>query len=122
MRQRMTNAVAPLGLTAQQAAVLLTLSDGPLPLSQVAERLGMDRPTMSGLAERLVRDRWVAVAPNPADRRSRLAELSPRAVGILPALRRAADEVNAEALRDLGDAEREQLLSLLGSLATALDS
>lgn len=121
MRQRMGREVASLGLTAQQAAVVLVLSDGPMPISHVAERLGIDRPTMTGLAARLERDGWIARSANPADRRSALLGLAARATGALPSLRSAAAAVNDNALRELSADERTQLFDLLNRLIATLE-
>ena len=121
MRQQMTLAARPLGLTAPQAAVLLTLAAGAMPVGAVAERLDMDRPTMTGLTERLVRDGWAVLAPNPEDRRSKLIGLTPSAHAALPALRAAGAGINARAVRTLTPAEREELLTLLGRIATDID-
>ena len=92
LRRALEAELAPLGLTAPQAAVLLAVADGPPQVSPaaLADRLGMDRPTLSGVVGRLERDGWLGARTNPADGRSRLLRLTPRAERALPDVRSAA--------------------------------
>jgi DNA-binding MarR family transcriptional regulator len=112
------------GFTAPQAAVLLALagSDGPATMSSVAERLGMDRPTLTGITGRLERNGWLTVRAHPSDGRSRLLQLTPQAESALPALRRASARVSGDALQDLNGQERARLLDLLERVACALET
>lgn len=120
-RQAMSREAAAFGITAQQAAVVLLVGDTAVSIGTVAERLGMDRPSMTGVAERLVRDGWAALRPNPADGRSRLLELTPRALAVLPQLASSAESISLDAVGALTPAETGQLVSLLGAVAQALE-
>lgn len=86
------------GLTAMQWAVLKDLSmhesadmQSRTPAS-IAERLHADRPTMSGVIERLSKKGLVSGAPNPVDRRSQIIDLTEEARRLLPLLEDAAEE------------------------------
>lgn len=122
LRQAMSREAAAFGLTAQQAAVILLVGGTSVSIGTIAGRLGMDRPTMTGVAERLVRDGWADLRPNPADGRSRLLQLTPRALAVLPQLASSAESINAEASRALTPVEANQLTSLLGAVSHSLES
>jgi DNA-binding MarR family transcriptional regulator len=115
-----THELGPLGFTSSQAAVLLVLgrSDGPLTMGSVAGRLGIDRPTLTGIIRRLDRDGWVTVSAHPMDGRARLLQLTDQATAGLPALGAASARVSVTALRRLNEHERAQLIDLLERIAS----
>ena len=122
LRMHLSREVAPLGLTATQVAVVLTLG-GPdrRTMSDLAGRIGIDRPTMTGVVERLTRDGWLDSAPNPADGRSRLVGLTARGLASLPELADASARTTQRASVGLTDRERTVLVSLLNRTADNLD-
>ena len=122
LRMHLSREVAPLGLTATQVAVVLTLG-GPdrRTMSDLAGRIGIDRPTMSGVVERLARDGWLDSAPNPADGRSRLVGLTARGLASLPELADASARTTQNASVGLTDQERTALVSLLNRAAENLE-
>ena len=91
-------------------------------MSRLADHLGMDRPTLSGVARRLERDGWVDTVANPADGRSRLLRLAARAEEALPALRRASARALSAALAALDAREQLLLIGLLDRTAAALEA
>jgi MarR family transcriptional regulator for hemolysin len=93
-----------------------------LPPSGVAERLGVDRPTLSGVLARLERDGWLLSEPNPDDGRSRLLLLTPRSESALPELRAASDRVSARALRGLGPEDVRRLAGMLDDIVRSLET
>ena len=122
LRQRMNSAVAELGLTAPQAAVLLALpgSDDPTP-SVLADALGIDRPTMTGLIGRLERDGWVRLLPHPTDGRARIITPTEKTLHAIPDIAEASRAVSAGALEGLSEPERELLLGLLARVGDTLE-
>ncbi|HWJ64642.1 MAG TPA: MarR family transcriptional regulator [Acidimicrobiales bacterium] len=96
-----------------QLRVLGILQDRCLRMSELADYLGLDRSTISGLVDRLERRGLVERAPNAADGRSIDVRLTP--VGSAAA-ERGADEINdalAPFLVDLSSAEARRLTALL---------
>lgn len=124
LRKRLARELESSGFTGVQAAVLLALAaaDGPATMSRTAERLGLDRPTLSGVAGRLERGGWIVTAANPADGRSRLLHLTPHAQEALPALRRASARASSAALAALDAREQRVFIDLLGRAAAALEA
>jgi DNA-binding MarR family transcriptional regulator len=118
-RTRFADELRTHGLTPQQAAVLMAVPSAPdnaLTPGAVAEAIGADFATTTGLLQRLERDGWLASSPNPHDRRSRLISLTPASAQAVPTLRAIAEGVSAGA-RDLLSAEElDDLVSLLRRL------
>lgn len=106
-------------LTPQQAAVLMAVPSAPdsaLTPGSVAGAIGADFATTTGLLQRLERDGWLVSTPNPDDRRSRLVSLTPASKQVVPALRRIAEGVSAQAREVLSADELDVLASLLRRL------
>lgn len=111
-----------MGLTPQQNAVLLNLAPGEhATISEIAERIGVDRPTMTGVIERLVRDGRLETEPNPADGRSRLVSLTEQGRELRPQLAEASARVSARALDGFTDKEVRKLLKLVGRASANLE-
>ena len=123
LRRSLSRELEQLGITGPQAVVLLVLAaaDRPATMSWVAERLGMDRPTLSGVAARLERDGWIEVRPHQSDARSRVLRLTLLAEEVLPALRRASSRVSAAALGTLEISDRLLFIDLLARVSDALE-
>ncbi|MDZ4169625.1 MAG: MarR family transcriptional regulator [Coriobacteriia bacterium] len=124
MRARMADNLSPTGLTPQQAAVLLSVVHAPgvSTPSAVAGRLGMDRPTMTGLVRRLERDAWLEVTPNPGDSRSHLLAPSPRATAALADIEDAAARVTCALVGVVGAQRVSELAALLAEAGDALEA
>lgn len=121
MRTLLAQELEEIGLTPSQAALLLALpSEEGLTLSELAGAIDSDRATMSGLVERLERDGWIEVGPNPRDGRSRLVSASEKARRVLPRVRTAAAAVSARSLASLDARERRDVTRLLGRMLSAL--
>jgi DNA-binding MarR family transcriptional regulator len=118
LARRFDEALRPLDLTNGQFSLLMSLNrPAPPGMGSVAVLLAMDRTTLTAALKPLERRGLIAVAPDPADRRSRLMTLLPaghallaRAVPIWLATHRAVDD-------DLGDGVPERLRSDLRALA-----
>jgi DNA-binding MarR family transcriptional regulator len=72
-RRRLTAEVDELGLSMMQGHLLHVLDeDGPLSMSEVAERLGCDASNVTGLVDRLEARGFVERRPHEHDRRVKL--------------------------------------------------
>jgi DNA-binding MarR family transcriptional regulator len=109
----------PHHLTSQQAAVLMALAGSPseaLAPSAVADAIGADPATTTGLLQRLERDGWLSSETNPGDGRSRLVRLTQGGETTVPTLRAIAQGVSARASDALSPDELDTLISLLRRL------
>lgn len=121
-RLRLGEALAETTLTPQQAAVIMAIArshDRRLTPSGIADAIDTDAATTSGLLDRLGRDGWLDVTPNPDDGRSRLIALTGKAHAQLPVILAAADAVSESATAHLSPAEVETLATLLAKLVVA---
>ncbi|MEJ5349508.1 MAG: MarR family transcriptional regulator [Desulfosoma sp.] len=106
--------IAPYGLTHAQFFMLMALyEEEGATLSTLAEKTHLDRPTVTGLVDRLERDGWAARKPDPNDRRSSRVFLTPKAQDHREALLRIYHEVNGMLLERFGHEEWRRFRSLL---------
>ncbi len=94
---RLEAALSPTGLSLAKLAVLHFLADAneALPLSDLAARQHCVRSNITQLVDRLEKDGLVRRRPDPEDRRSVLAELTP-----------AGQQAHAKGVRALAEAQR----------------
>src|SRR5205814_3569695 len=91
-RMKLDQRLQPMGLSQAKWRTLLHLARSPEPLtqSQIAERIGIEEPTLVTLLHRLEKDRWVVRRHSPIDRRCKTVHLERRA-------QRVIDRINATA-------------------------
>src|SRR6266851_8960241 len=79
LEARMESRLADVGLSIAKLAALrqLRLAGDSLPLGQLADRLACVKSNVTQLVDRLEADGLVSRAPDPGDRRSRLAVITP---------------------------------------------
>lgn len=112
LARRFDSALKPVGITSGQFSLLMSLNrPNPAKLARVAALLGMDRTTVTANLKPLERHHLVRTAPDPADGRARLLQLTPAGRSVLgkavPIWRRVHAEIEA-ALSD-PDATRSEL-------------
>ena len=111
---------APLG--PRHVAALEQLRGGPITVSELASRLGLTLPTVSGVLADLDRAGFVERHPDPADRRRTIVQIPPaRAAQIGEWLDGAAKPL-ARVLDKLTPTEQEAFLKAMDLLETELHS
>lgn len=109
-------------LTLTQASVLATLAtDGPQRMSVLAEREGVRMPSMTDVVARLERLGYARRAPDPADRRAVLAELTEAGADLFAELVRAREEFLSHRLAELSEADRQAIAAALPALWRLLE-
>src|SRR5213083_664203 len=111
LEARMESRLADVGLSIAKLAALrqLRLAGDSLPLGQLAERLACVKSNVTQLVDRLEADGLVSRAPDPNDRRSRLAVITP-----------AGREAYDQGIRIHREVERELFGQLSSSESAAL--
>ncbi|WP_138494446.1 MarR family winged helix-turn-helix transcriptional regulator [Paenibacillus pinistramenti] len=117
-------------LTATQWAVLRDLHNQEMlpeeartiTPAHVAERLLADRPTISGVIDRLSKKGLLRIERNPADRRSQLLFLTPEAGSIFPRLVQDTDITLEQALQGLSAEQIKQAKEVLLTMIRNLES
>ncbi len=111
------DSLASIGLTHGQFFMLIALyeENGLLP-SQLADKVSLDRPTTTGLLERLERDGWIERSFDPANRRTVRVHLTPKAQEQRSAILATYEKINGRFLEKYSNEEWTQLQSLLARL------
>lgn len=121
-RQKINQRLKPLGLSQATWLALLNLSWFPegLVQTELAERLGIEGPTLVRLLDRLEDEGLVARRAATEDRRCKRVVLTERAWPTVEQVKRIIAELRAEVMSDLPDAQLEAGLQLLAGLRQRL--
>ena len=120
-RWELSNKLENVGLTASQYAVIkdveiceaMHMNATP---AEIAKRLNSDRPTVSGILERLVKLGWVYRVMRPEDKRSHFIKLTEKAMDNLHILEDLSDRTMDEALRGFSEEELNNLTEYLSRI------
>ncbi|MCK2236304.1 MULTISPECIES: MarR family transcriptional regulator [unclassified Crossiella] len=108
-------------LTLTQASVLATLAaDGAARMSVLAEREGVRLPSMTDVITRLERLGLARRAPDPADRRAVLAEVTEDGARLIAELVQAREEFLGRRLAGLAAADQAAIAAALPALRRLL--
>ena len=107
-------------MTMAQIKALFTISHGEsVPVSGIAEYLGVGQPTASHLVEKLVRQGFASRSESPVDRRVTLVQLTPKGQDLVRRLYQGGEELYRTWVMQLTQEERKFLLDGLQALAGA---
>lgn len=107
-----------LDMTMAQIKTLFTISQGEaVPVSRIAEYLGVGQPTASHLVDKLVRQGFAGRSESPTDRRVTLVRLTPTGKDLVRRLYQGGEEQYRAWVSQLTDEERKNLLSGLQALS-----
>jgi DNA-binding MarR family transcriptional regulator len=112
--------LAPLGLTAQQAAVILHAAGEPITPRRLAELVGTDTAGMTRLLDRLADKDLIRRTRHPEDRRSLLVELTDAGRALVPHLPPVFGRVINQLFTGFTQAEITQVTTLLERMHTNL--
>jgi DNA-binding MarR family transcriptional regulator len=109
-----------LDMTMAQIKALFTISQGEaVPVSRIAEYLGVGQPTASHLVEKIVRLGFADRSESPTDRRVTLVRLTSKGQDLVRRLYQGGEEQYRSWVSKLNDEERKSLLNGLQALARA---
>ena len=111
-------ATAPLG--PRHVAALQQLHDGPLTVGELAARLGLTLPTVSGVLADLDRAGFIERRPDPADRRRTIVAIPPAQAALVGEWLDGAASPIARVLDKLSPSEQEAFLKAMDLLETEL--
>ena len=119
--ERALNAeLAPHGITGPQMKVLAWISlDGELSQTELADRVGVEPPTLAGILDRMERAGWITRVPSAEDRRKKIVRPTPRVEPIWSQMVSCALAVRSRAVRDIPPNE---LHCTMRTLAKILDN
>ncbi len=117
-RTKLDQRLRPLGLSQGKWRTLIHLAQANDQLTQkeLADRMGIEEPTLAGLLKRLEVDRWIKRTESPNDRRCKIVHLQHRSKTLLDEIFSAAHELRDELLQELPRAEIESCMRVLGHI------
>ena len=121
LSQHFRDRLGTLGLTFPQALTLSALgTDGPIPISKLAERTGSANSTISGVVDRLERLGYVKRTRSEVDRRVILVETTAKYRKLMSKAEVGVSEYFDSLLDHLAPAQREKIAQGLELLDKAL--
>jgi DNA-binding MarR family transcriptional regulator len=109
--------LTPLNLTTVQYATLVAVNDSPgLDATRLSVLVDYDRPTLTGVIDRLEAKGLLMREADPNDRRARQLHLTPEGKRVLEEADRAAHESRDALLGPMPPEERKQFMLLLEKL------
>lgn len=113
LRRGMEAELVKEGITLRQWEVLawLTLENG-MAQSELADRLGIEAPTLAGILDRMERDGWVERQACPHDRRKKRLRATPKADAVWQHLAECAHRMRAKATTGIDPDELLHLKSI----------
>jgi DNA-binding MarR family transcriptional regulator len=111
---------APGPLSPRHVAALEQIRGGPLTVGDLASRLGLTLPTVSGVLADLDRAGLVERRPDPADRRRTIVQINPGQAALIGHWLDGAAKPLARVLDQLSTAEQEAFLKAMDLLESEL--
>jgi DNA-binding MarR family transcriptional regulator len=112
-------ACAALGLGRSDLRGLNLLEHGPLGATTLAERLGLTRPAITALVDRLVAAGFVARVPVPGDRRATAVELRPATWKAFAEVYRPLGERVWASVAELTETDRRAVADAMSAMSDA---
>lgn len=114
-RTRLDQRLRPLGLSQGKWRTLMNLSRGGDKLTQkeIADRMGIEEPTLAGLLNRLETDGWIKRRESPNDRRCKIVHLQRRSKTVLEEIFSAAHVLRNELIHDVPPDDLEVCMRVL---------
>jgi MarR family transcriptional regulator, transcriptional regulator for hemolysin len=119
-RTKLDQRLRPLGLSQGKWRTLVQLSLGGDKLTQkeIAERMGIEGPTLAGLLDRLQEDGWIERRGSAEDRRCKIVHLQRRSKAVLEKIFNAAHDLRNELIEDIPRRDLETCIRVLGQIRT----
>ena len=117
-RTKLDQRLRPLGLSQGKWRTLVQLSLGGNKLTQkeIAERMGIEGPTLAGLLDRLQKDGWIERRCSADDRRCKIVHLQRRSKAVLDKIFDAAHDLRHELIEDIPQRNLEICVRVLGQI------
>ncbi len=113
----------PMGLSQAKWRTLIHLSRTPEPLtqSQIAERTGIEEPTLVSLLNRLEKEGWVLRKHSTRDRRCKTVHLQPRTQRVINRINATALQLRRELIENIPTRDMEVCVRVLRHVREQID-
>jgi len=114
-RTKLDQRLRPLGLSQGKWRTLIHLSQSGNKLTQkeIAERMGIEEPTLAGLLDRLQDDGWIERRESPSDRRCKIVHLQRGSKPVLDKIFNTAHGLRHELIEDVPPDDLEACIRVL---------
>jgi MarR family transcriptional regulator for hemolysin len=114
-RLKLDERLKPMGLSQAKWRTLLHLSlaGDSLTQAEIAERLGIEEPSLVTLLHRLENEDWIIRRTSPHDRRCKMVLLGRRAQNVISQINAAAEELRHELLENISAADLRTCVRVL---------
>lgn len=114
-RYRLDQRLKPLGLSQAKWITLLKLSwsEGGMTQTELAERLGVEGPTLARLLDRMATDGWIERRESDVDRRTKTVHLRRKSCALLQQINAVAARLSGELLEGIPPAELNSCMEVL---------
>jgi len=117
-RQKLDERLKPMGLSQAKWRTLmhLSLAEDALTQAEIAQRLGVEEPTVVNLLHRLEQDSWITRRNSPHDRRCKMVLLGRRAQRVIAEINATAAKLRHELLAGVASGDLETCIEVLGRI------
>ena len=117
-RSELDRRFKPFGLSQAKWRVLLSLymCDVSLTQTSLAQKLGIEKPTLVGLLDRLNKDGWIVRHEDSQDRRVKTVHLTQKAIEMSKKMHDVAEALRLEIMKDIDKDELAICISVLESI------
>ena len=117
-RLKLDARLKPMGLSQAKWRTLLHLARAsePLTQSQIAERTGIEEPTLVTLLHRMEREGWVVRKSSARDRRCKTVHLQPRTHRVINRINATALKLRRELIKDIPVSEIRTCMRVLNEV------
>jgi len=112
-RHQLDQRLRPLGLSQAKWRTLAHLSCGHLTQCDLAQRLGIEEPTLARLLVKLEADRWIKRESAAHDRRCKTVHLRPKSSALLQEIQETARELRHELVEKIPARDLQTCLRVL---------
>ncbi len=112
-RHRLDQRLRPLGLSQARWRTLAHLSSGHLTQCDLAQRLGIEEPTLARLLGKLEQDRWIKRQNAAHDRRCKTVHLQAKSSALLEEIQKTARDLRHELIETVSPRDLQVCLRVL---------
>ena len=112
-RSKLDQRLRPLGLSQAKWRTLAHLSRGHLTQCDLAQRLGIEEPTLARLLGKLEQDRWIKRESATHDRRCKTVHLQPKSSALLEEIQKTARDLRHELIETVSPRDLQVCLRVL---------
>jgi MarR family transcriptional regulator, transcriptional regulator for hemolysin len=122
-RLKLDARLKPMGLSQAKWRTLLHLARAsePLTQSQIAERIGIEEPTLVTLLHRMEKEGWVIRKNSARDRRCKTVHLQPRTHRVINRINATALKLRRELIKDIPTHDMAVCMRVLNHVRERID-